>query len=184
MKTLTRTEIQNKIITYLGKKGIIITISENDELTWNYKQHYTVFSVRLYLEKKNYSDQQPNLIRYYPSERIKGFSRRRTSVNSGFCLKIYRDLMLIKPKFDEIAEKIKLKEDVKIRYCTELELHYKKLYKYVGISTSKYENIVNIDMSCSNSNSSVYYSITYKDNKYYLNRKTEHFDSPLETIID
>ena len=184
MKTLTKKETQDKIIKYLGKKGMILIIDGTGELIWNYKQHYKEFSVRLYLEKKNYSDEQPNLIRYYPSERIKGMNRKKTTINSGCCLKIYKDLTWIKPKFDEIAEKDKIVIDNKTKYCTELELHYKKLYNYVSITTSKYDEIVNININCSNNNNSVYYMITYKNNKYYLNRKTEYFNTPLETIID
>ena len=179
-KQLTELEIKNKIVKYLNGKGIVISVDSDERIIWYYEPHYSKFTVKLYFEKKDWNDPQNNIVRYYTSHNVAGLHRRKTSLKySGYCLKIYKILMLCKEQLDRIAESEKKRIDQKTKYCTELESYYKKFYKSVNISTSKYENSVDITINCHNDDSSVYYEIVYKDNKYYLtNRREEYSKSP------
>jgi len=182
-KQLTEIEIKHKIVKYLNAKGIVISVDSDEKIIWYYEPHYSKFTVKLYFEKKDWNDDQNNIIKYYPSHNVSGLHRRKTSIKySGYCLKIYKILMLCKEQFDKIAESEKKRIDQKTKYCTELESYYKKFYRSVNVSTSKNGETVDISINCYNDNSSVYYQIIYRDNKYYLtNRREDYHESP--TII-
>jgi hypothetical protein len=183
MKKLTDIEIKNKIVTYLGKKGITITMTEHGNLFWYYKKYYSDFTIRLLLERKKWNDENINLIKYSVNEfSIRGISRRKTSINDGFCLSLYKNLIWIQQQLDTIAENTKIKTDDKIKYCTELEMYYKKIHNNVNISVSKgSNNTYNISISgYNNHNNSVYYTMTYSDNKYYLDYRSENLEKIIE----
>ena len=182
-KQLNRTEIIDKTVKYLNSKGISIAVKD-DEIVWNYEPHYSKFRIKLYLEKKNWNDEQPNLIKYYVNINVRGIGRRKNTIGDGYCLKVYRTLSWIKEELDKIAEEEKNKIEQKTKYCTELESYYKKLYNRVSISTSKSGEIVSINISCSDADSYVNYTMTYKDNKYYLNNRLENFEKPISFNIE
>jgi len=182
-KQLNRTEIIDKTIKYLNSKGISIAVKE-DEIVWNYEPHYSKFRIKLYLEKKNWSDEQPNLIKYYVNSHVRGIGRRKNTISDGYCLKVYRTLMWIKDELDKVAEEEKNKIEQKTKYCTELESYYNKLYKRVSISTSKNGEMISINISCTDNNSYVNYNMTYKDNKYYLNNRLENYETPITFNVE
>lgn len=183
-KELTEIEIKQKIVKYLNAKGIIVSINSDEKIIWYYEPHYSKFTVNLYFERKNWNDEENSIIKYYTNYKVKGLHRRKTSIRySGYCLKIYNILMLCKEEFDKIAEAEKKRIDQKTKYCTELESYYKRFYKNVNISTTKYSEVIGININCQNDDSSVYYQIIYKDNKYYLtNRKEEYQEQPIFMI--
>ena len=182
MKKLTEIEIKKKIVDYLNKKGITITLTETGNLIWYYKKHYSEFTIRLLVERKNWKDYNVNIINYSVSENIRGLRRRRTSINDGFCLSIYKNLIWIQQQLDPIAENVRVKTDDKIKYCTELEIYYKKIHKNVSISVSKgSNNIHSITINGYDSaNNTTYYNLTYSDNKYYLDWKSENLEKVIE----
>ena len=149
MKIMTKKEITEKLINYLNKKGIKLKFKENSAddiiLCWNYNQHYSNFTITLYLN--SYGEKSKLIFKYYSTVHIEGLYRKRTSINSGFCLKIYNDLMSFKPILDQKAEEIKIATDNKIKYCTELELHYKEKHKNISISVDKFAgDFINISI--------------------------------------
>lgn len=180
-KQLSEIEIKNKIVKYLNAKGIMISIDSDERIIWYYEPHYSKFTVKLSFEKKDWNDDQNNIVRYYTNN-VSGLHRRKTSLKySGYCLKIYKILMICKEELDRIAKSQKNIIDQKTKYCTELESYYKRFYKQINISTSKYpeSELIDISINCYGDNSSVYYQILYKENKYYLmNRQEEYQESP------
>jgi hypothetical protein len=63
-------------------------------------------------------------------------------------------------------------------------MYYKKIYSSVNINTSKHQDEISIGINCNNNKSSVYYQMTFKDNKYYLNSKREDYDEMPYFIIE
>jgi hypothetical protein len=182
MKKLTKIEIKNKIIKYLKNKGIEVALNEDQNLVWNYEPYYSKYTVKIYVEDKNYNSGDFK-VTYYSSSHVKGIKRRKTAVTDGFCLKIYRNLMWIKEQLDVYANEVKAKTDIKIKYCTELEIHYKKLYKHVDVRSEKnFDNTIDININCYDNSNNCYYSITYKENRYYLNHKTENLEIDIPLI--
>lgn len=185
-KDLSKKELAEVIIKYLNKKGINL-VFEDDSLYWKYEKYYSKFSTELVFDKKDYyNDKYYNIIKYHNLAYYNGINKRRTSISDGFCLKIYKNLMWIKEKMDKSAEKEKIKIDTKTKYCTELETYYKKLYKYVRINVGiEDNNIIPIDITCSDKDTVVYYSMFYKNNKYYLTSELENYEeSQISFIID
>lgn len=168
----TKQEIKENLIKYLAKKGIELSLNENNSLVWVYKVHYSTFTTKLFIEAKDgWNENSGSVIKYYCSY-AEGLGRRKTAVNSGFGLKVYKNLMFIKEQLDKKAEQVKETVDRKKQYCTELEMYYKKIHKRVDISTSKNnDGSISITISGYDDQKSTYYSILFKDNRYYLNSK-------------
>jgi hypothetical protein len=164
MKKLTEKEIKEKIIKYLGKKGITAIINDDNELVWNYTPYYSKYRVELSIGRKDpWKENSEYVVKYHTSIYICGLNRRKTSVNDGFCLKIYRNLLWIKRHLDEDALEHKEKIDTKNKYCTELEMYYKKIHKSVSVASNKNsDNSVNIFVSCYDENMSTYYLVKIK----------------------
>lgn len=184
MKKLTENELRNKVVKYLNAKGIPIVLTENNKVIWNYNPHYSNYTIQLSFERKDYNDGISNIIKYYSNINVTGIGRRRTSIADGFCLKVYRTLIWIKEELDKFAEDVKKKIDMKNHYCTELEMYYKKIYSRVSVNATKYQNEIDISINCNDAKSSVHYSMVFKDNKYYLNRKIVDYDVSPYFIIE
>ena len=168
MKNLTEIEKKNKIIEYLKKKGFDFILNDSNRLFWQYKQHYSSYTVELYFSG--------DIIKYYVSKNLRGIGRRRTSTNNNTCcLKIYKDLVWIKEELNKCANETKKSIDTKNFYCTELERYYKRTYSTVSISAYDYGNSVSIGVYCKNDKSSFSISITVKNNKHYLESLQEDF---------
>lgn len=185
MKTLSESEIKKYLIEYFAKKDIYLTI-ERGRLVWYYKSHYSNFTVTIYPEKQD--NNYPFSIKLYSHYPIKNLRRRRTIAKGSFGLSVYKNLQFVKSEFDKIAEDDKLKRDTKSRYCTELESYYKKIHNKVDITANRYGESPCISISVmgyDDNGKSTYYSITYEDNKYYLNYKTENYEKvkDLENLL-
>ena len=177
MKTLTRIEIQEKIVKYLKGKDIDITLTNSGGL-WCYKKDYNEFRVTLDV---TYNNDDKFIIRYYINYSIEGIRRRRTIASGNFCLKMFTNLMWIKKHLDIIADDNKIKIDTKNKYCTELEMYYKKMYKNVQISINK-QSDSNYNISINgydDKGGNTSYSITLSNNKYYLDNKTQSLNEIL-----
>jgi hypothetical protein len=175
MKKITEVEIKNKLIKYLSNKGIQVSISQTHELTWYYEPFYSKYIIRLHIEEKY----GKYIIQYSVNEYIKGINRRKTTVNDGFCNKVYNNLIHFKGELDKLAEIERDAIDTKTKYCTELEKYYKKLYERVDITTRTVKQnhgiYVGINISCYDGyKQSAAYSIYFDRNKYYLMQKTEN----------
>lgn len=172
MKKLTKPEAREYLIKYLAKKGINLSLNEYNNLIWIYKSHYSEFIIKIYIEPKDgWSDESGLIIKYYSSY-AEQLGRRKTAVTDGFGLKVYKNLIFIKEQLDKRAEQLKETIDRKKKYCTELEIYYKKIHKRVEISTSKNrDESISININAYDDNKSTSYSMTYKDNRYYLNGK-------------
>jgi hypothetical protein len=181
MKKLSKIEIKNKITKYLNNKGIPIILTDSDNLIWNYEPHYSKFLNKIYIDYNNESC----YIKYFSDSYPANISRKKTKVTDGFCIKIYRNLMLIKEKCDEIAEKIKISTETKNKYCIELELYYKKLYTNVEIATYVNIDYIRINVNCYNIDYryAVYYTILYRNNKYNLKNKIQHLEEDIPLCI-
>jgi len=171
--TLSKEEVINNIITYLEKKNINIKLY-HDRLIWNYDVYYSKFVVTLYLDKKDYNDENFT-IKYHSNFNI-NTKRRRTLTSKGYLIKVYKNLNWIKSELNIVADKLKCETETKNKYCTELERHYCKIHKSVSITTGKdWNNNVIIQINCTDSyDKSSYYSISYKDNRYNLIHKIEY----------
>ena len=178
MNNLSETEIKEKLIKYLSKKGITL-ISTYSNLVWNYEPHYSKFIITLNF---NHIEDNKLVIRYHTNEySLNGLSRKRTSITNIFCNNVYKNLICMKSRLDVIANDCKYNIDSKNKYCTELEQHFSEIHKngvYVSINDSRDHKIITINGRDSFEKYSTY-QITYKDNKYYLNSKVSYFDEVL-----
>jgi len=178
MNNLSKDEINDKLIKYLSKKGINITLDYNN-MVWNYEPHYSKFKITIYPER---SDDDKLIIRYYTNHyNLDGLKRRRTSITNSFCNSVYKNLIWIKEKLDVIANDVKYKTDTKNKYCSELEEHYKTIHKNVTVSINENTDSKNIVISGQDTfeKYSNYY-ITYKDNRYYMNNKVSYLNEVLD----
>lgn len=174
LSEMSETEIKTKLVKYLNDKGIGMVLTDNGKLIWNYEPHYSQFEIRLNYTYKNDNEQ---IIFYSLNTFVnKNFQRRKTSIGNRFCLKVYRNLQIIKEEYDKIAMSNKRAVDTKTKYCTELEMYYKRLYDRIDISASKQiDDTITISISCYNGyNAAAYYALTVKNNKYYITHKIDY----------
>jgi len=167
------TEIQNKVINYLNKKGISVS-QQGETLIWNYSPHYSEFRIKIYFGKKMYYSDY-NIITYGTNNYLNGINKKKTTISNGFCYRMYKILMLIKKELDENAEKYKKEVDLNTKYCTELERYYKRSYNSVTLSTHKNEDKVEIFVNCTDSTKRISHRIIVKDNTYFLVETNEYF---------
>ena len=174
-KNLSSLEINNKLIEYLSKKGLEVYVVES-LLYWNYNIHDSNFKINLYIENRydNFT-----IIRYYSNTHLTNLHKKKTSTKNNFCLSVYKNLLSIKVEFDKIAEETKIKNELKNKYCNELESYYSKKYDKVEIKTTEEDNYIGININCDYKS---YYNIMYKNNKYYLKSKSMYFDKQIEII--
>ena len=171
MKKITEIDFKNKLIKYLSSKGIEISISETGVLSWYYEPFYSKYLIKLHFEEKY----GKYLITYSVNEYMKGINRRKTTVNTGFCTKVFNNLIHFKEELDKLAEIERETIDTKTKYCTELESYYKRTYEKVEISTRIQKARIDIGINCYDGfKHKASYSIYYDRNKYYLMQKTEH----------
>lgn len=171
---MIQSELEIKLIDYLKKKNIEL-VKDKYNLIWNYSLYFSQFKIGIVFENKN--------DKYIITFRCRNVihKKKKTTVNKGFELRVYKILLLIKSELDKIAESQKIEKESKIKYCSELESYYKRKYKRVDISTiyDSISNYMSISVNCHESESynsnSTYYSIYYKDGKYYLIYKIENF---------
>jgi hypothetical protein len=176
LSEMSEMEIKTKLVKYLNEKGIDMIINDNGKLIWTYEPHYSKFEIRLNYTYKNENDNDP-IIFYSPNTFVnKDFHRRKTSINNSYCLKVYRNLQIIKEEYDKIAVANKRVVDTKTKYCTELEKYYERLYDRVDITTSKQiDDTISISISCYNGyTASAFYNILFKNNKYYITHKVDY----------
>lgn len=179
-------EIQNNIIKYFSKKGIDIIIDKYNNLVWNHKLHYSNFSVILYFEKEYFDDFYT--IRYHvcgASITYKKKLKTKTS-SKNFCLTIYKNFLYIQKVFDEKAIELKIDTDIKHNYCIELTRYYSRLHHKIGIEVSQRSNENEIDIYITGYdryfNHETFYSIKYKNNKYYLISKSDYIKKDFDKL--
>jgi esterase/lipase len=162
-------KIKEDIILYLSKKGIFLE-KNNTYLKWRLDLLDSKYDITLWFD--GYSD---DIIRYSSSCNIKNLKKRRTALKGKFLYSIYKNLTFIKEKCLEDAKKIKYSNDIKNKYCKELESYYSKLYKKIYIQLNELNNAFNIVVTCyDNSNNYTIYNIIYNNNKYLLTQKQEY----------
>ena len=168
-------EIQQKIIKYFSKKNIEIIINEYNNLIWNYNSHYSNFSVILYCQQREYDDEFYTISYHVNGASIKTYNKR-TKATKNFCLTLYKNFLGFKKIFDENADKSKIDIDIKNKYCTELSRYYSRKHHKIGIEVSNDFDAINIYITGYDQKfkHEAYYSIKYKDDKYYLISKSNY----------
>ena len=168
-------EIQEKIIKYFSKKGIVL-IQEYDNLVWNYNIHYSNFSTILRIRKDYYLDEFYLITYNVKGADIRTYKKKTKSSSKNFCLIIYKNFMAFKKIFDENALELKIETDLKKNYCIELTRYYSRLHHKISIEVSNREPEININITGYDQRNrhETYYSIKYTNNKYYLISKSDY----------
>ena len=174
-------EIQDKIIKYFSKKGIILILNEYNNLIWNYKNHYSEFTTILYVQKE-FFDQYYTITYHVNGANIRTYKKKTKSSSKNFCGIIYKNFINFQKIFDERALDKKNETDLKNIYCTELTRYYSRIHHKISIDIFKLStNEIDISITGYNQKNRQenYYSIKYKDNKYYLYSKSDYTEKTL-----
>lgn len=160
------------LIDYLNKKNIDIYYDEYDDMVWLYKEHYSNFKIKISVFTDYNKDKK--FLKYYASESVTGLHKKKTYIhdNNSYRLNVYKQLLIIKKELEKRAIKYKIETESKNKYCLELERYYNRKHKSINISTHEIFNNVQISVSAHDIKKSHYYKIEYKNNKYYLIKKT------------
>jgi len=168
-------ETQEKIIKYFSKKGINIIINEYYNLVWNYKIHYSDFSVILYFQQKEYDDDFYTITYHVVGANIRTYNKK-TKASKNFCYTLHKNFLVFQKIFDEHANILKVDTDIKQDYCIELTRYYSRIHHKIIIDVSKRLDEIDINITGYDCKfkPETYYSIKYKNDKYYLMSKTDY----------